>query len=254
LKQWDGTAEGVSPLLAVFQSTKDKVRPVMDYRELNNYVESHTGDDKVAVCGEKIRKWRQLKGNLQVVDLKSTYLQIHIAKDLWKYQVVRHKGVHYALIRFSFGLSCASRIMASILGKVLSMDEWVRRATDHYIDDIVVQESVVGAEEVGKYLAKYGLETKEPESLDGGRLLGIALKSDSCGELWMMRATALSEIHLEPKSLTKCGLFSLCGQLIGHYSVAGWLRMHCSFLRQLGCDGGWDAPVERLLAIWLQSC
>jgi len=49
LKRWEGTAEGVSPLLAVFQSTKDEVRPVMDYCELNNYVESHTGDDKVAV-------------------------------------------------------------------------------------------------------------------------------------------------------------------------------------------------------------
>jgi len=41
-------------LLAVFQPTKDKVQPVMDYRELNNYVESHTGDDKVAVCSEKL--------------------------------------------------------------------------------------------------------------------------------------------------------------------------------------------------------
>ena len=159
------------------------MQPVMDYRELNNYVESHTGDDKVAVCSEKIRKWRQLKGNLRVVDLKSAYLQIHIAKDLWKYQVVRYKGVYYALTRLGFGLLCAPRIMTSILGKVLSMDDRVRWATDHYIDDIVVQESVVGAEEVRRHLAKYGLETKEPESLDRGRLLGIALKSNSRGEL-----------------------------------------------------------------------
>jgi len=106
----------------------------------------------------------------------------------------------------------------------------------------VVQESVVGAEEVRKHLAKYGLETKESESLDGGRLLGIALKSDSGGELRMMRATVLSEIHLEPKSLTKHGLFSLYGQLVDHYPVAGWLRMHCSFLKRLGCGRGWDAP------------
>jgi len=121
--------------------------------------------------------------------------------------------------------------MTSILGKVLLVDDRVCWATDHYIDDIVVQESVVGAEKVQKHLAKYGLETKEPISLDGGQLLGIALKSDRRGELRMMRATAFSEIHLKPKSLTKRGLFFLCGRLVGHYPVAGWLRMHCSFLK-----------------------
>ena len=103
-------------------------------------------------------------------------LQIRVSKDLWKFQVVKHKGVHYALTRLGFGLSCAPRIMTSILGKVLSLDDRVRRATDHYIDDIVVQESIADAETVRRHLAKYGLETKEPESLDGGRLLGIALK------------------------------------------------------------------------------
>jgi len=98
----------------------------MDYRELNAFVECHTGDDKVAVCGERIRKWRQLCGKLKVVDLKSAYLQIHISMDLWKYQVVNYKGVHYALTRLSFGLWCALRIMTFILGKVLSLDDRVR--------------------------------------------------------------------------------------------------------------------------------
>ena len=127
LRRWHGPVEGIIPLLVVFQPTKDKVRPVMDYRELNDYVECHTGNDMVAVCGEKIRKWRKLKGELKVVDLKSAYLQIHIAKDLWKYQVVKYKGVPYALTRLGFGLSCAPRIMTAILGKVLSLDDRVRR-------------------------------------------------------------------------------------------------------------------------------
>ena len=168
LRQWDGPVEGIIPLLAVFQPTKEKVRPVMDYHELNAFVECHTGGDRVAVCGEKIRKWRQLRGELKVVDLKSAYLQIHVSEDLWRYQVVKWKGVHYALTRLGFGLSCAPRIMTAILGKVLSLDDRVRRATDHYIDDIVVQESIVSAEEVRKHLARYGLESKEPERLDGG--------------------------------------------------------------------------------------
>ena len=97
LKQWDGPVTGVIPLLAVVQPTKDKVRPVMDYRELNDYLECHTGDGNVAVCNEKLRKWRQLAGSLKLVDLRSAYLQIHIAPELWKYQVVRYQGKHYAL-------------------------------------------------------------------------------------------------------------------------------------------------------------
>ena len=44
----------------MFQPTKDKVRPVMDYHELNYFVECHTGDDMVTVYGEKVRNLRQL--------------------------------------------------------------------------------------------------------------------------------------------------------------------------------------------------
>lgn len=33
---------GILPLMAVEQPTKNKVRPVLDYRELNAYVECHT--------------------------------------------------------------------------------------------------------------------------------------------------------------------------------------------------------------------
>jgi len=244
LKPWNGPAAGIIPLLAVFQPTKDKVRPVMDYRELNNFVECHTGDDMVAVCGDKLRKWRQLQGEVTVVDLKSAYLQIHVAKDLWKYQVVRYEGVHYALTRLGFGLSCAPRIMTSILSKVLSIDETVRRGTDHYIDDIVVQESVVSADRVRKHLEMYGLVTKEPESLDGGRLLGVALRRGSGGCLEMSRGTALDAVSLDPATLTKRELFSLCGRLVGHYPIAGWLRPHCSYLKRLGCSGAWDEQVE----------
>ncbi|XP_067939635.1 uncharacterized protein [Watersipora subatra] len=135
--------------------------------------------------------------------------------------------------------------MTKILGKVLSLDERVRRGTDHYIADIVVQESVLGVEELRKHIAKYGLATKEPEGLDGRRLLGISLKGNARGHLQMSRGTALSEIHLEPAGLTKRELFSFCGRLVGHYPVAGWLWPYCSFVKRLGCNGAWDAPVEK---------
>ncbi|KAG1698821.1 Gamma-glutamylcyclotransferase [Nymphon striatum] len=144
----------------------------------------------------------------------------------------------------SFGLSCAPRIMTAILGKVLSMDERVRRGTDHYIDDIVVRESVLSAQELREHLARYGLESKAPEGLDGGRVLGISLRKGSGGHLEMSRGMALSEIVMDQSKLTKRGLFSLCGRLVGHYPVAGWLRPCCSFLKRLGCGGSWDEPVE----------
>ncbi|XP_067942815.1 uncharacterized protein [Watersipora subatra] len=214
LKRWSRPIEGIIPLLAVFQPTKDKVRPVMDYHELNAFVEGHMGGDAVAVCGEKIRKWKQLHGELGVVDLKSAYLQIHVLEDLWKYQVVKYKRVPYALVRLGFGLSCAPRIMTKILGKVLLLDERVRRGTDHYTNNIVVQESVLGVEELRKHHAKYGLAMKEPEGLDGGLLLGISLKGNTRGHLQMSRRTSLSEIHLEPAGLTKRELFSFCGRLL----------------------------------------
>jgi len=48
--------------------------------------------------------------------------------------------------------------------------------TDYYINDKIVQKSIG---EIQNHLAKYGLETKKPKSLNGGQLLGIALKIDS---------------------------------------------------------------------------
>ena len=93
--------------------------------------------------------------------------------------------------------------MTSILCKVLSLDDRVCHGTDKYIDDIVVQESVVGVGEVHAHLNKYGLERKEPEDLDGGRLLGIALHKDSSGHLHLSRGMPLIDIDLSVTGLTK---------------------------------------------------
>ena len=64
----------------------------------------------------------------------------------------------------------------------------------------------------------------------------------------MSRATSLSEVTFEPLGLTKRGLFSWCGKLVGHYPVAGWLRLQCSFLKRMGCSGSWDAPVGKTVS------
>ena len=156
-----------------------------------------------------------------MVYLKSAYLQIHISEDLWKYQVVRYKGVNYALTHLGFGLSCAPRIWTYILHKVLLLDDRVCHGTDHYINEIVMQESVVVVGEVCAHLTKYGLEMKEPEGLDGGWLLGIALHKDSSGHLHMLRGKPLVDNDLGMKGLTKQEFF-LIGHLVGNYPVARW--------------------------------
>ena len=71
-----GAAKGLVPLMAVQQCNKSKVRPVMDYRELNGFVTAHTADTDV--CADQLRRWRRHGANVAVVDLKRAYLQVHV--------------------------------------------------------------------------------------------------------------------------------------------------------------------------------
>jgi hypothetical protein len=129
------------PLMAVDQSNKGKVRPVLDFRRVNDYVSSHSGSS--AVCDDTIRRWRKEGLNTSLVDLRKAYLQVHVDRDLWKHQVVRYKNKNYYLTRLGFGLNCAPKVMSTILGKVLAMDPNINAATSHYIDDIMVNEDKV---------------------------------------------------------------------------------------------------------------
>ena len=113
LRPWSGVAGGVIPLLAVEQQSQDKVHPVIDYRELNQFVECHTGCD-VTVCDETIRKLRRSPGPQKLVDLRSAYLQIHVDESLWPYQQVHYKGRLHCLTRLGFSLNCAPWIITRI--------------------------------------------------------------------------------------------------------------------------------------------
>ena len=52
--------------------------------------------------------------------------------------------------------------------------------------------------------------------------------------------------------MTRRQLFSLCGHLIGHYPVAGWLRVACSWIKRISEGSSWEDPIgteaERVLA------
>ena len=95
-----GDVDGIVPLMAVVQANKGKVRPVMDFRELNQHVESHTGTSNV--CAETLRKWRKMHGRFSMLDLRSAYLQLHVDEGLWRHQVVEFKGKRYMLTRLGF--------------------------------------------------------------------------------------------------------------------------------------------------------
>ena len=100
---YSGCCNGIVPLMAVVQDNKDKVQPVLDFWELNQFMLSHTGES--IVCSDKIRKWWKLGTNLSLLDLRKAYLQIHVHSSLWKFQVVRYKSQLYSLTHLGFGLN-----------------------------------------------------------------------------------------------------------------------------------------------------
>ena len=78
-----GQPKGLIPLMAVVQENKSKVRPVLDFRELNGFIDTYTAE--ADVCAEKLREWRKQGVNVSAVDLKNAYLQIRVHKSLWPY-------------------------------------------------------------------------------------------------------------------------------------------------------------------------
>lgn len=228
--------EGILPLMAVKQPTKGKVRPVLDYRELNEYVECHTGDEVTDICAEKLREWRRTQGETAIVDLKSAYLQIKVAKKLWKYQLVRFRGNTYCLTRLGFGLNAAPRIMSKILKTVLARSPAVDEATSSYIDDILVDTSKVPATGLVDHLSKFGLESKPPETLAGGAALGLRISENKHKQLMFTRGNEIPELQDE---ITRRELFSICGKLVGHYPVGGWLRVACSYIKRMAEGTSW---------------
>ena len=60
--------------MAVIQEVKDKVRPVLDFRELNEFINTHTLD--ADVCAHRVREWRLRGTKIAMVDLKNAHLQV----------------------------------------------------------------------------------------------------------------------------------------------------------------------------------
>ena len=76
------------------------------------------------------------------MDLCQAYLQIHIDKSLWPFQMVKIKGQRHCLTHLGFRLNVAPQIMRSVVKAVIRQDETVNGTTSSYVDDIFVNESV----------------------------------------------------------------------------------------------------------------
>lgn len=94
------------------------MRPVLDYRELNQYVSSHTAS--IVVCNEKLRAWRKQGSNPSIFDLRCAYFQLHLHLGLSRYLVVQFQKKHFCLIRLELGLIAAPMIMTAAVQKVLT--------------------------------------------------------------------------------------------------------------------------------------
>ena len=176
-KECGGPSKGLIPLMAVLQANKQKVGPVMDYRELNKYVDAHTAN--VDVCVQILREWQQKGSNVSVLDLHWAYLQVHVDKLLWLFQIVKIKGQRYCLTRLGFGLNVAPIIMRSIINMVIAQDKTIQGATSSYIDNIFVNESTCTVAHVRDHLLQFGLTCKDPERLrDGTCVLGLRVMED----------------------------------------------------------------------------
>ena len=204
------------PLMAVVQQSKSKVRPVMDYRELNQYVDTFTAD--ADVCASKLRGWHQHGPNVSLLNLRRAYLQVRVSKSLWPFQTVMFASKRYWVFR----LNMAPQIMKAIIDAVLSQEEKVKDGISAYIDDIYVNEDSVSSLHVKAKLAQFGLICKDLERLeDGARVLGLDVHGKQ-GSLRWRRGVTLPEV---PDALTRRDVFSLCGILVGHLPVCGWFRV-----------------------------
>ncbi|KRY45017.1 hypothetical protein T03_16340 [Trichinella britovi] len=179
-----GPPKGLLPLMAkpAIQRNKKKVRPVMDFRELNAHIESHTAD--ADVCSQKLREWRRQGVNVALIDLKKAYLQIRIDKSLWPYQTVVFKGKRYCLTRLGFGLNVAPLVMKAVLNCALpGSGSQERNLGVHRRHPGERKRRRRGPREGN--LAHYGLTCKTHErAADGARLLGLKVWGERGKLMW----------------------------------------------------------------------
>lgn len=108
-------------LVAMVQKNKTKVRPVLDHRKLNEWLNAHAANADVRA--QKLNDWSQKWHDVDILNLRQAYLQLHINMSLWPFQSVIRKWRNYGLARMGFGLNAVSAIMKAIVGAAPSRNE-----------------------------------------------------------------------------------------------------------------------------------
>ncbi|XP_065668090.1 uncharacterized protein LOC136088321 [Hydra vulgaris] len=142
--------------------------------------------------------------------------------------------------------------MSSALGSVLNLNAGISEATDHYIDDIIVNLEKTSVEKVVNHLACYGLVTKEPVQCDTARVFGLQLLRNEKKKLCWKRGNIIPKSQdIKTEKVTRRKLFSICGHLLDYYPVGGWLRVACSFIKRHSQGNAWDDLIGNQAQSWV---
>ena len=231
-----GPPKGLIPLMAMLQQHKSKVRPVMDFQELNHHVDSFTAN--ADICATKLREWQQKGSNVSLLDLKRAYLQVCVHESLWPFQTMKIDGRRYCLICLGFGLNVAPLIMKAIISTVLAQDATVSQVASVYIDDTLINEDVTPTTSVREHLAQFELECKDPERLENGiRVLRLAVAKER-GKLQWRRGSMVPNVpassHDGQYSLYVEGLSGTFRCVAGSACLVGYLRGEQDWSRRAG--------------------
>jgi hypothetical protein len=223
-----------APIVPVKQLHKTTpVRMVHDLTWLNSHVVTLPNSDRPPIgAPEYIRKWRaQPNASIYLVDIRKAYLNIVVDRECAKWQCMRLPGDDqpYILNRLGFGLTISPKVLRTVLETILPSDVLI----DKFVDDIYVPEHLL--EHVREVLSKNNFPTKEPERLTDARVLGL---KNTAGR-WGRKDALPTEIE----QMTKRGISSYTGKILGIYPVARWLRPACAYVKRK-CEEDWDVPVD----------
>ena len=185
-----GPPKGLILLMAIVQESK--VRLVMDYQELNQYIDTFMTD--VDVCASKLQEWCQHESNISLLDLRRAFLQVWVSESLWPFQTVMFAVRIYCLTRLDFELNVASQIMKTIIGAVLSQEEKIKEVGFAYLNNIYVNKDIVSSLHVTMKLAQFGLICKDLKRLENDIcVLGLVVHGEQ-GTLQWRQGTVVPEV------------------------------------------------------------
>ena len=212
------------------------IRIVLDLTWLNDKIVTVPNPERPPIgAPEYVRKWRaRPKTKVFMVDIRKAYLNIEMEYECSHWQCIRFPDDEnvYRLKRLPFGLNIANKVLRTVLEEILPKDVLI----DKFVDDLYIPEHLI--DEVRSILSLNNFPTKEPEELSDTRVLGI---QNSKG-LWGRKEPVPSQIE----SMTKRGISSYTGSIIGIYPVAKWLRPACAYIKRR-CELDWDEPIDEEL-------